>query len=88
MREEARHGATEFLKQLYAAGEIDAGRLDAGVAGLLAATTEGELAQVVRSFPPTVTLASPDRRLARPLEIHSGVGRLRLAGRWQLGTQT
>lgn len=88
MREEARHGATELLKQLYAAGEIDADRLDAGVAGLVAATTEGELATVIRSFPQTVTLTSPDRRLTRPLEIQSGSGRLRLAGRWQLGAQT
>jgi hypothetical protein len=88
MREEARHGATEFLKQLYAAGEIDGGRLDAGVAGLLAATTEGELAQVIRSFPQTITLTSPDRRLARPLEVNSGLGKLRLAGMWQLGAET
>jgi hypothetical protein len=28
------------------------------------------------------------RRLARPLEIHSGLGRLRLAGRWQVAAET
>jgi 16S rRNA U516 pseudouridylate synthase RsuA-like enzyme len=41
--EEARNRATEFLKELYAAGDIDAGRFDAGVAGLLAATSDAEL---------------------------------------------
>jgi uncharacterized protein DUF1707 len=64
MREEDRHGATEFLKQLYAAGQIDAGTLDDGVAGLLAASTETELAELVRSFPAPVTLTSPGQRLA------------------------
>jgi hypothetical protein len=49
--EEARNRATEFLKELYAAGDIDAGRFDAGVAGLLAATSDAELAGVVRSLP-------------------------------------
>jgi hypothetical protein len=38
---------------------------------------------VVRSLPQPVAFTSPDRRLAKPLEIHSGMGRLRLAGQWQ-----
>jgi hypothetical protein len=53
-----------------------------------AATSEDELAEVVRSLPAPVTLTSPGRRLARPLEIHSGVGRLRLAGKWQVASET
>jgi Domain of unknown function (DUF1707) len=86
--DDARHRATEFVKELYAAGDIDAGRLDASVTGILAATTEAELAEVVRSLPPPVVLTSADRRLIDPLEIHSGIGRLRLDGRWQVGKQT
>jgi hypothetical protein len=88
MREDAQHRATEFLKELYAAGDIDAGRFDTGVAELLAATTDAELAEVIRSLPPPVALTSPDRRLAKPLEIHSGMRRLRLTGRWQVARQT
>src|ERR1035438_4857047 len=90
MREDAQHRATEFLKDLYAAGDIDASRLDTGVAGLLAAKTEAELAEVVRSLPSPIALTALDRRLAKPLEIHSGAfgGRLRLAGRWQVARET
>jgi hypothetical protein len=88
MREDAQHRATEFLKERYAAGDIDAGRFDTGVAELLAATTDAELAEVIRSLPPPVALTSPDRRLAKPLEIHSGMRRLRLTGRWQVARQT
>jgi hypothetical protein len=72
--EDAQQRATEFLKELYAAGDIDEAGFDAGVTGLLAARTEAELAEVVRSLPPPVPLTSPDRRLTRPLEIHSGIG--------------
>jgi hypothetical protein len=38
MREDARQRATEFVKELYATGEIDADRFGTGVAGVLAAT--------------------------------------------------
>lgn len=86
--EDAQHWATEFVKERYAAGDIDADRLEAGVADLLAATTDAELARVVRSLPSPVSLTSPERRLAEPLEIRSGMGRLRLAGRWQIARQT
>ena len=88
MREDARQRATEFIKELYAAGEIDADGLDTGVAGVLAARSEAEVAEVVRSLPAPVALTSPERRLARPLEIHSGLGRLRLAGKWQVAAET
>ena len=88
MSEDAQHRATEFLKELYAAGRIDEGRFDSGVAELLAATSDAEVAEVVRALPPPVALTSPDRRLDRPLEIHSGMRRLRLAGRWQLARET
>jgi len=84
MREDARQRATEFVKELYATGEIDADRFGAGVAGVLAAGSEAELAEVVQSWPAPVTLTSQERRLAEPLEIHSGLGRLRLAGQWQV----
>ncbi len=69
-------------------GDIDASRFDTGITGLLAARTEAELAEVVRSLPPSVALTSPDRRLAKPLEIHSGMARLRLGGRWQVAQET
>ena len=88
MREDAQQRATEFLKELYATGDIDASGFDTGVTGLLAAKTEAELAEVVRSLPGPVALTSPDRRLAKPLEIHSGLGRLRLAGQWQVAAET
>ena len=87
VREDAQRRVTEFLKELYAAGDIDAGRFDDGVAGLLAATTDAELAEVVRALPAPVALTSPDRRLAKPLEIHSGMRRLRLGGRWQVARE-
>jgi hypothetical protein len=89
MREDdGQRRATEFVKGLYAAGDIDAAQLDAGVAGVLAARTEAELAEVVRSLPAPVALTSPDRRLARPLEIRGGMWRLRLTGRWQIARET
>jgi hypothetical protein len=88
MRADDQERATEFLRELYAAGHIDAARFDAGLTGLLAAQTDAELAEVVRSMPPPVSVTSPARRLSRPLEIHSGMGRLRLAGRWQLAAET
>lgn len=88
MREDARQRAAEFVKELYAAGAIDADRLDATVDGVLAARSETELAGVIRSLPAPVTLTSRERQLARPLEIHSGIGRLRLAGKWQLARET
>jgi hypothetical protein len=88
MREDAQQRATEFVKELYAAGEIDADRFSTGVAGVLAARSEAELAEVVRSLPAPVALTSQERRLAEPLEIHSGLGRLRLAGRWQVASKT
>jgi hypothetical protein len=86
--EDAQHRATEFLKGLYAAGRIDEDRFDSGVAELLAATSDAEVAEVVRALPPPVALTSPDRRLDQPLEIHSGMRRLRLAGRWQVARET
>ena len=88
MSEDAQHRATEFLKELYAAGRIDEGRFDSGVAELLAATSDAEVAEVVRALPPPVALTGPDRRLDKPLEIHSGMRRLRLAGRWQVARET
>ena len=88
MREDARQRATEFVKELFAAGEIEADRFGPGVAGVLTARSEAELAEVVRSLPAPVALTSQERRLAEPLEIHSGLGRLRLAGRWQVASQT
>jgi hypothetical protein len=88
VRDDVQQRATDFVKELYAAGDIDAERLDAGVAGVLAARTEAEVAEVVRSLPAPVALTSPDRRLTKPLEIHTGLGRLRLAGKWQVAKET
>ena len=89
MREDdAQRRATEFLKELYAAGDIDASQFDTGVAGVLAARTEPELARIVRSLPAPVAVTSPGRRLTKPLEIQGGIGRLRLAGRWQIARET
>ncbi len=86
--DDAQQRATEFLKELYAAGSIDAGQLDTGVAGVLAARTEAELAGVIRALPAPVLFTSPDRRLSHLLEIQGGIGRLRLTGRWQLASET
>jgi hypothetical protein len=88
VREDTRQRATEFVKELYAAGAIDADRLDTSVDEVLAARSELELAGVIRSLPAPVTLTSQERQLARPLEIHSGIGRLRLTGKWQLARET
>ena len=88
MSEDAQHRATEFLKELYAAGHIDEDRFDTGVAELLTATSDAEVAEVVRALPAPVALTSPDRRLDRPLEIQPGMRRLRLTGRWQVARET
>ncbi len=71
-----------------AAGDIDASGFDTGITGLLVAGTETGLAEVVRSLPAPIVLTSPDRRIPKPLEIHSGTGRLRLAGKWQVARET
>jgi hypothetical protein len=88
MREDDRQRATEFIKELYAAGEIDADQLGTGVDGVLAARSEAELVEAVRSLPAPVALTSQERRLDKPLEIHSGISRLRLSGKWQLARET
>jgi hypothetical protein len=88
MREDAQQRAAEFLKELYAAGDIDESGFDAGITRLLAARTEAELAEVVRSLPAPIALTSPDRRLSEPLRIRAGLGRLRLAGKWQVAKET
>lgn len=88
MHEDDAQRATEFLKDLYAAGHIDAAQLESGIGGLLSARTDDQLAEVVRSLPPAIALTRPDRRLAEPLKIHSGIGRLWLTGRWQVARQT
>jgi hypothetical protein len=88
VRADDQQRAAEFVKQLYAAGGIDEAGFEVGIARVLGATTDAELVEVVRSLPPPVTFTAADRRLSRPLEIHSGTGRLRLAGRWQLAAET
>ena len=58
MREDTRQRATEFIKELYAAGAIDADRLDSSVDEVLAARSEIELAGVIQSLPTPVTLTN------------------------------
>jgi hypothetical protein len=50
VREDARQRAADFVKELYAAGAVDADRLDASLDGVLAARSETELARVIRSL--------------------------------------
>lgn len=88
MREDDRRRATEFLKELYAAGDIDADRFDAGVAAVLAAGSDREVALVIRDLPAPVSFTDPERRLTDRLEIHGGMRGVRLAGRWQLAKET
>jgi hypothetical protein len=86
--DDARARATEFVKELYAAGDIDAGQLETGVAELIAAKTHDELALVVRSLPTPVAFTMPDRRLSEPLRINGGLGGMRLRGHWQIAKET
>jgi hypothetical protein len=51
VREDARQRATEFVKELCAAGAIDADRLDTSADEVLAARSEAELAGVNRTLP-------------------------------------
>ena len=88
MRQDDKQRATEFVKQLYATGGIDEMRFEVGIARVLGATTDAELVEVVRSLPTPVSFTPAGRRLSRPLEIHSSLGRLRLSGRWQLAAET
>jgi len=87
LRPEDKQRATEFVKHLYATGGIDEVHFEVGIARVLGATTDAELVDVVRSLPAPVTFTTAERRLSTPLEIHSGMGRMRLAGRWQLGAE-
>jgi hypothetical protein len=48
VREDARQRATEFVKELYAVGTIDADQLNASAGQVLAARSETELAGVIR----------------------------------------
>lgn len=88
MREDDRRRATELLTDLYAAGQIDADRLDTGLSDLLAADSEADVALVLRELPAPVPFTDPDRRLTDKLEIHGGMSGLRLTGRWQLAKET
>lgn len=88
MREDDRQRATEFLKELYAAGDIDAARFDTGLSGLLAADSAADVALVMRDLPAPVAFTDPDRRLTEKLEIHGGMRGVRLTGRWQLAKET
>lgn len=88
MREDDRQRATEFLKELYAAGDIDAARFDTGLSALLAADSDADVALVMRDLPAPVAFTDPDRRLTEKLEIHGGVRGVRLTGRWQLAKET
>src|SRR5215469_5749128 len=87
MRQDDKQRATEFVKQLYVSGGIDEVHFEVGIARVLGATTDAELVEVVRSLPAPVTFTTA-RRLSGPLEIHSGMRRLRLDGRWQLAAHT
>lgn len=80
--------ATDFLKEQYAAGELDHHAFEHAVAGLLAAKSPAEIAAIVQQVPSPVAFTSPDRRLTRSLEFNSGFGRVRLTGHWQVGAQT
>jgi hypothetical protein len=88
MRDDARQQAVEFLRELFATGDIDASQFDAGLSLLFAARTEAEIAGVIRSLPVAVAIPDPRRPRAEPLQIHSGIGRLRLSGRWQVASKT
>lgn len=88
MREDDRHRATEFLKEVYAAGHIDADRFDAHLSGLLSADSDADVALVIRDLPAPVAFTDPDRRLTDKLEIHGGMRGVRLTGRWQLAKET
>lgn len=88
MREDDRRRATEFLTELYAAGRIDADRLDTGLSDLLAADSDADVALVLRDLPAPVAFTDPDRRLTDKLEIHGGMSGVRLTGRWQLARET
>jgi hypothetical protein len=88
VRSNDRNPALEFLKQRFAAGDIDAEQFEQAAARMMGASSEAELAEVVRSVPSPVALTAPERRLERPLEINGGMGRLRLGGRWQVARET
>lgn len=88
MRTAEQNEATEYVKKLYAAGDLDDEGFVAGLAGLLRAKTDDQLADVVRTLPPPVSLTAADQRLAEPLRIRSGMRRLRRHGCWQLGAET
>jgi hypothetical protein len=82
--DETRACAVEVLHALVAADRIDLPQFEAAIAQLLAARSEAELAAVAQALPPPVAMTLPERRLARPLRIRSGTGRLRLqaGGNW------
>jgi hypothetical protein len=63
---------------------------ESAIEAALKATTEAELAQIVRKFAPPVRITPPERRYAEPLVIESKgfFADIRLAGRWQVARTT
>jgi|SRR5215469_3217372 len=88
MPEDPVQRAAEFLKDRYADGELDRETLEQRIAALLGAESGSDIAAVVRSVPSPVAFTDPERRLTRPLEFNSTLGRVRLTARWQLGKET
>lgn len=86
--EDLREREIEVLQGLLASGTVDLNRFQTALDGLLRVRTHADFASLVRSLPPPVPFTPAVRRRQEPLEISSGMGDVRLAGRWQVGRLT
>ena len=83
-----RKAALRRLHDLVATDDLRVERFSAAVDQVLSASAYTELEAVMAPLPPLVRVTPAARRLARPLEIDAGMGRLDLGGGWQLAAET
>ena len=83
---EVREAVTELLLAAVERGRLSLERYEALLTDVLTATTEAELAELVRVHAPPVALTPPERRINEVVEIvTTGMfADIKRAGRWQV----
>jgi hypothetical protein len=82
--DDVRQRGVDVLQTLMANGRVDLDRFHEALDGLLGARSAREFARVIRSLPLPIAFTPLDRRRQDPFEISTGMGEVRLAGRWQV----
>lgn len=76
------------LQELAGSGQLSMDRFSTALEQVLAAQTHTELETAMAALPSLVRITPASRRLARPLKIDVGMGRLDLGAGWQLASET